>query len=56
LAHIAGWDDVSAEAVRKLTAGEELQVIVPQGINTFNQQKATAWAVKTTHKHTTISP
>jgi hypothetical protein len=46
MAHIAGWDDVSAEAIRKLTAGEQLKVTVPQGIHAFNEEMAATWAGK----------
>jgi len=46
LAHIAGWDDVSAEALRILIAEENPQVTVPQGIDAFNREMAAAWADK----------
>ncbi len=46
LAHIAGWDEVSAEAIQKLAAGKEPQVTVPQGIKAFNSEMAKTWAEK----------
>lgn len=46
LAHIAGWDDVSTEAIRILAEGGEPQVTVPQGIDAFNQDIAEGWAGK----------
>lgn len=46
LAHIASWDDVSAEAIRILAAGGEPRVTVPQGIDAFNNEMAQAWSGK----------
>lgn len=46
LAHIAGWDDVCAAAIRILAAGDDPEVTVPQGIDAFNAEMAAAWAEK----------
>lgn len=46
LAHIAGWDQVSTQAIQTLIAGQAPRVTVPQGIHAFNAEMAAAWMGK----------
>ncbi len=43
LAHISAWEEVCIDALRVLTAGEEPQVTVHQGIDAFNDQATVAY-------------